>query len=104
MGRRGDRVGLASGPKTKHLDIVSCQYLYKMSKKVFVSGWLDQPFVSKYWPGAVITISIEPDIEFNDRSGMSGSTRRKAIQLWQTDIPDGDPGGVVYNTESSTIY
>jgi len=41
-------------------------------------GWLDQPFVSKYWPGAVITISIEPDIEFNDRSGMSGSTRRKA--------------------------
>lgn len=54
-------------------------------------GWLDQPFVSKYWPGAVITISIEPDIEFNDRSGMSGSTRRKAIQLWQTDIPDGDP-------------
>ena len=59
MGRRGDRVGLASGPKTKHLDIVSCQYLYKMSKKVFVSGWPDQPFVSKYWPGAVITISIE---------------------------------------------
>ncbi len=59
MGRRGDRVGLASGPKTKHLDIVSCQYLYKMSKKVFFSGWLDQPFVSKYWPGAVITISIE---------------------------------------------
>ncbi len=54
-------------------------------------GWLDQPFVSKHWPGAVITISIEPDIEFNDRSGMSGSTRRKAIQLWQTDIPDGDP-------------
>lgn len=54
-------------------------------------GWLDQPFVSKYYPGAVLTISIEPDIEFNDRSGMSGSTRRKAIQLWQTDIPDGDP-------------
>jgi cytidyltransferase-like protein len=54
-------------------------------------GWLDQPFVSKHYPGAVLTISIEPDIEFNDRSGMSGSTRRKAIQLWQTDIPDGDP-------------
>jgi len=53
-------------------------------------GWLDQPFVSKYYPGSVITISIEPDYDFNDRSGMSSSTRKKAIQLWQTDIPDGD--------------
>jgi hypothetical protein len=54
-------------------------------------GWLDQPFVSKYYPGPVITISIEPDIDFNDRSGMSSSTRLKAIELWQTDIPEGDP-------------
>jgi cytidyltransferase-like protein len=53
-------------------------------------GWLDQPFVSKYHPGPVITISIEPEIEFNDRSGMSSSTRAKAINLWQYDIPDGD--------------
>ena len=53
-------------------------------------GWLDQPFVSKYYPGSVITISIEPDYDFNDRSGMSSSTRKKAIQLWQTDIPEGN--------------
>lgn len=53
-------------------------------------GWLDQPYVSKFWPGPVITISIEPDFEFNDRSGMSSSTRVKAIDLWQTDIPEGD--------------
>ena len=53
-------------------------------------GWLDQPYVSKYAPGPVITISIEPDYDFNDRSGMSTSTRRKAIELWQTDIPQGD--------------
>lgn len=53
-------------------------------------GWLDQPFVSQHYPGPVITISIEPDYDFNDRSGMSSSTRKKAIQLWQTDIPDGD--------------
>lgn len=52
-------------------------------------GWLDQPFVSEYHPGPVITISIEPDYDFNDRSGMSSSTRKKAIQLWQTDIPEG---------------
>jgi cytidyltransferase-like protein len=53
-------------------------------------GWLDQPFVSKYYCGPVITISIEPDYDFNDRSGMSSSTRKKAIQLWQTDIPEGN--------------
>lgn len=53
-------------------------------------GWLDQPFVSKFASGPVITISIEPDYEFNDRSGMSTSSRKKAIELWQTDIPEGD--------------
>jgi len=53
-------------------------------------GWLDQPYVSKYYPGPVITISVHPDYQFNDRSGMSSSTRRKAIQLWQTDIPEGN--------------
>jgi len=53
-------------------------------------GWLDQPYVSKYYPGPVITISIEPDYEFNDRSGMSTSTRKKAIELWHADIPPGD--------------
>lgn len=53
-------------------------------------GWLDQPYVSKHHPGAVVTISIEPTIEFNDRSGMASSTRRRAIELWHTDIPAGD--------------
>lgn len=50
-------------------------------------GWLDQPFVSQHHPGAVLTINIEPDIEFNDRSGMATSTRKKAIELWQNAIP-----------------
>jgi cytidyltransferase-like protein len=50
-------------------------------------GWLDQPFVSKYYPGAVITISIEATVEFNDRSGMASSTRRKAIDLWGPRLP-----------------
>jgi len=54
-------------------------------------GWLDQPYVSKYHPGSVITISIEPSVEFNERSGMASSTRNKAIEIWRTDIPSGDP-------------
>jgi cytidyltransferase-like protein len=54
-------------------------------------GWLDQPFVSKYHPGAVVTISIEPTLEFNERSGMASSTRNAAIELWGTRLPTGDP-------------
>ncbi len=53
-------------------------------------GWLDQPFVSKFYSGPVLTVSIEPTIEFNNRSGMSSSTRNKAIELWRTEIPSGD--------------
>ncbi len=53
-------------------------------------GWLDQPFVAKLSCGPVITISIEPTIEFNERSGMATSSRRRAIELWQTDLPSGD--------------
>lgn len=53
-------------------------------------GWLDQPFVSKFASGPVITISIEPTISFNERSGMASSTRLKAIELWHAGIPAGD--------------
>ena len=64
-----------------------CKIPYRID---LAGGWLDQPYVSCYASGSVITICIEPDYEFNDRSGMSTSSRKKAIELWQTDIPDGD--------------
>jgi hypothetical protein len=54
-------------------------------------GWLDQPFVSKLYPGPVLTISLEPTIAFNERSGMATSTRNKAIDLWGPRLPAGDP-------------
>lgn len=54
-------------------------------------GWLDQPFVSKHHPGPVITVSIHPTVEFNDRSGMASSTRHKALDLWGPRLPHGDP-------------
>jgi cytidyltransferase-like protein len=53
-------------------------------------GWLDQPWVSEHYPGAVITISLEPTLEFNERSGMASSTRRAAIDLWGPRMPPGD--------------
>ena len=53
-------------------------------------GWLDQPMVSKHYPGPVITISLEPTLEFNERSGMASSTRRHAKELWGPRLPQGD--------------
>lgn len=54
-------------------------------------GWLDQPFVNKLCPGSVVVMSIEPTIDFNDRSGMATSSRKKAVELWHSQIPQGDP-------------
>lgn len=62
-----------------------CKIPYRID---LAGGWLDQPFVNELAPGPVLTLSIEPDYEFNDRSGMSTSSRKKAVELWQTDIPD----------------
>ncbi len=64
-----------------------CRIPYRLD---LAGGWLDQPFVSKFGTGPVLTISLEPVIEFNERSGMASSSRRRAIDLWQTDLPDGD--------------
>lgn len=54
-------------------------------------GWLDQPYVSKHHPGPVITISLEPTHDFNDRSGMASSTRKKAKEIWGYSLPVEDP-------------
>ncbi|MEM7125487.1 MAG: adenylyltransferase/cytidyltransferase family protein [Chloroflexota bacterium] len=54
-------------------------------------GWLDQPFVSEHYPGPVITLSLDPTLEFNERSGMASSTRRTAIEIWGNQLPVGDP-------------
>lgn len=53
--------------------------------------WIDQPYVSKYYPGWAITASIEPSIEFNERSGMATSTRKKAIEMWNGHLPMENP-------------
>lgn len=53
-------------------------------------GWLDQPFVSQLHPGSVITISLEPNAEFQRRSGMASSTRESAKALWGPRLPIDD--------------
>jgi cytidyltransferase-like protein len=54
-------------------------------------GWLDQPYVSKKYPGGVITISVEPNNFFGFRSGVASSTRNRAIKLWGEELPKEDP-------------
>jgi galactokinase/mevalonate kinase-like predicted kinase len=61
-----------------------CSIPYRID---LAGGWLDQPYVSKYAPGWVLTVSIEPTIEFNERSGMATSTRKKAVNLWNHALP-----------------
>ncbi|MGD2035216.1 MAG: adenylyltransferase/cytidyltransferase family protein [Bacteroidales bacterium] len=53
--------------------------------------WIDQPYVNRVLPGSCMTISIEPTQEFNERSGMATSTRKKAFELWGATLPLGHP-------------
>ena len=64
-----------------------CRIPYRVE---LCGGWLDQPSVNSLASGSVIVMSIEPTMEFNDRSGMATSSRKKAIELWQTQIPAGN--------------
>ncbi len=53
--------------------------------------WIDQPYVSKYGHGWAITISLEPIVEYNERSGMSTSTRNAARRIWPFQLPPERP-------------
>jgi cytidyltransferase-like protein len=66
----------------------SLRAIKPMPYRIDLAGtWIDQPYVSKYHPGSAITASLEPTIEFNERSGMATSTRKKAIELWNDHLP-----------------
>ena len=49
--------------------------------------WIDQPYVSKFHPGWAITVSLEPIVAYNERSGMATSTRKAAQALWSYQLP-----------------
>lgn len=56
--------------------------------RIDIAGtWIDQPYVSKYHPGWAITLSLEPIIEYNERCGMSTSTRNAAKKIWPCHLP-----------------
>ena len=49
--------------------------------------WVDQPYVSKFHSGWAITLSLEPIVEYNERCGMSTSTRNAAKKIWPHYLP-----------------
>ena len=53
--------------------------------------WIDQPYVNKFGSGWAITISLEPVVEYNERSGMSTSTRNAARKIWPYQLPPDKP-------------
>ena len=63
---------------------VTSQLPYRLD---IAGTWIDQPYISKIHPGWAITISLEPVVEYNERSGMSTSTRNAARKLWPKQLP-----------------
>ncbi len=89
--RREPHPGLAPRSTTSLRQIQRMPYRIDLA-----GGWLDQPWVSKSYPGPVLTVSLEPTLDFNERSGMASSTRRMALQLWGPRLPVGDPEKLAY--------
>ena len=54
-------------------------------------GWLDQLWVSKILPGAVITLNIQPHNEFRLRGGMATSSRERWKKIAPTGLFSDDP-------------
>jgi cytidyltransferase-like protein len=80
--------GLPARSTTSIRTTVNSRLPYRLD---LAGTWIDQPYVSKYHPGWAITISLEPTIDFNERCGMSTSTRNAAAKLWPYELPSMHP-------------
>jgi hypothetical protein len=83
--------------KTVSLDItdVMSNIPYRMA---FAGGWIDQPFISRHNPnppGSMVVVSLQPTVKYMEFSGMATSTRKTAMKLWGSNLPDQDPAKLV---------
>jgi cytidyltransferase-like protein len=76
--------GLPPRSTTALRQLDNCMLPYRID---LAGTWIDQPYVSKYCPGWAITLSLEPIIEYNERCGMSTSTRNAAKKIWPYQLP-----------------
>ena len=64
----------------------------KIPTRLDIAGtWIDQPYVSKYFPGWAITISLESTFEIRERCGLSTSTRNVIRSIWPNQLPNMNP-------------
>ena len=82
--KRIPEAGLPERSTTQIRGNVNSQLPYRLD---IAGTWIDQPYISKLQSGWAITISLEPIIEYNERSGMSTSTRNAAKKLWPNQLP-----------------
>ncbi len=80
--------GLPARSSTAFRSTNQCGLPYRID---LAGTWIDQPYLSKLHPGWAITISLEPIVEYNERSGMSTSTRNAAKELWPYHLPMDKP-------------
>lgn len=83
--QRTPEAGLEARSTTALRSIIKCQLPYRLD---LAGTWIDQPYVSRYGAGWALTISLEPTIEFMERSGMSTSTRNAAKKIWPYQLPN----------------
>lgn len=68
------------------------EQLCRIPTRLDLAGtWIDQPYVSCYYPGWAITISLEPTFEVRERCGLSTSTRNMIKKIWPLELPDMEP-------------
>jgi len=76
--------GLPARSTTAMRSADNCSLPYRID---LCGTWIDQPYVSKYAPGWAITLSLEPIVDYNERCGMSTSTRNAAKKIWPYYLP-----------------
>lgn len=79
---------MAKGAETDAEDVSGCRIPTRLD---LAGTWIDQPYVSQYFPGWAITISLEPTFEIRDRCGLSTSTRNLIKKIWPVRLPNMDP-------------
>lgn len=83
--KRLPEMGLASRSSSESKK--ELQFPYRIC---IAGGWMDQPWVSKVYPGSVVVAQLWPTMDFNNRSGMATSSRNIALELWDGTIPEGN--------------
>ena len=83
-----------AGDRLEITDVVG-KLQYRLA---LAGGWIDQPFASRLNPdppGSMVVVAVEPQFRWMDRSGICGSTRQIALELWGGELPDRDPAQLV---------